>query len=86
MEIKLKETREELNIEVGDLLVLKDGSIRVIVTDGDVFASMCLKTFMVKSCWYGSIKDLLEKVYPKEARASILRVISSSKLEIREID
>ena len=82
MEIKLKETREELNIEVGDLLIFKDGTMRAIVTDGVDFASMCLETFEVISCWYACLEELISSYVDNP----IVRVIPSNKLEIRELD
>lgn len=84
MEIKLKETREELNIEVGDLLVLKNGSVRLLINQysTDMYACLSMETGTIYCEWYSTVEELLEEYSDNP----IVRVIPSSKLEIRELD
>lgn len=84
MRVNVKEIEKELYLETGDLVVLQDGSTRILVNDWvyDKYSFLCTESGHVYSVWQDTIEELLS-VFSDNP---IVRVIPSSKLELREID
>lgn len=84
MRVNVKEIEKERYLKTGDLVVLQDGSTRILVNDRvfDKYSFLCTESGLVYSVWQDTIEELLS-VFSDNP---IVRVIPSSKLELREID
>ena len=83
MKVNVKEIKKQFNLKAGDLVVLQDGSTRLLISQyvDDRYALLCMETGSICSGRAYTVKELLEYV-----DNPIVRVIPSSRLELRELD